>query len=101
MREVVWSDNALDDLDALADFIAADNPTAALDVLDRIDRTVENLSQMPTGRRGRVNGTYEKPFTGLPYIIAYALEPRPQRERLVILLVIHGARNWPEGEWPE
>jgi toxin ParE1/3/4 len=102
VREVVWSDDALDDMDALAAYIAADNPAAALGVLDRIDQTAANLSHMPTGRRGRVAGTYEKPLTGLPYIIAYALEHRPGRgERLVILRVIHGARHWPEGEWPE
>jgi toxin ParE1/3/4 len=102
VREIVWSDDALDDMDALAADIAADNPVAALHVLDRIDQTVGNLSHAPTGRRGRVKGTYEKPVTGLPYIIAYALQPRPRGgERLVILRVIHGERNWREGEWPE
>jgi toxin ParE1/3/4 len=102
VREVVWSDDALDDMDALAAYIAADNPAAALSVLDRIDQTVGNLSHMPTGRRGRVAGSYEKPLTGLPYIIAYALERRPGRaERLVILRVIQGARDWREDEWPE
>src|SRR6267143_1273729 len=50
---------ALDDMDALAAYIAADKPTAALNVLDRIEETVENLSHMPTGRQGRVAGTYE------------------------------------------
>jgi plasmid stabilization system protein ParE len=102
VREVVWSDDALDDTDALAAYVAADNPAAALSVLDRIDRTVRNLSHAPTGRRGRVKGTYEKPVRGLPYIIAYALQPRPEGgERLVILRVIHGARDWRAGEWPE
>lgn len=102
MRDVVWANVALDDMDSLAEYIAADNRTAALKVLDRIDRTVENLSHAPTGRAGRVAGTYEKPIRGLPYIIAYALQPRPNGvERLVILRVIHGARHWPEGEWPE
>ncbi len=101
MRDVVWADVALDDMDSLAEYIAADNRTAALKVLDRIERTVENLSHAPTGRAGRVAGTYEKPIRVLPYIIAYALQRRPKGvERLVILRVIHGARNWPEGEWP-
>ena len=101
MRDVVWADSALDDMDLLAEYIAADNRTAALKVLDRIERTVENLSHAPTGRAGRVPGTYEKPVRGLPYIIAYALQRRLKGvERLVMLRVIHGARHRPEGEWP-
>jgi addiction module RelE/StbE family toxin len=102
VRDVVWSDSALDDMDSLAASIAVDNRTAALKVLDRIDETVENLSHAPTGRRGRVSGTYEKPVRGLPYIIAYALQGKPRgSERIVVLRVIHGARNWQAGEWPE
>jgi plasmid stabilization system protein ParE len=101
VRDVVWADSALADMDSLIAYIAADNRAAALKVLDRIEHTVGNLGHAPTGRVGRVSGTYEKPVTGLPYIIAYALQPRPRGERIVILRVIHGARNWPEGEWPE
>ena len=102
MRDVVWSDGALDDMDSLAAYIAADNRSAALRVLDRIEQTVDNLAHAPTGRVGRVAGTYEKPVRGLPYIVAYALQRRPRgEERMVILRVIHGARDWPEGEWPK
>ena len=57
---------------------------------------------MATGRPGRVTGTYEKPVAGLPHIIAYAIEPRPDgSERVVVLRVIHGARNWEEEDWPK
>jgi plasmid stabilization system protein ParE len=49
-----------------------------------------------------VAGTYEKPVKELPYIIAYALQPMPDGgERIIIVRVIHGARDWPEGEWPK
>jgi toxin ParE1/3/4 len=89
-------------MDALAAYIAADSPVTALDVLDRIEATAERLGHAPIGRRGRVAGTYEKPVRGLPYIIAYALEATPTGdERVVILRVIHGARNWRQGEWPK
>ena len=102
MREVLWSERALDDMDALAAYIASDNPVAASRVLDRIDATAVRLGHAPIGRRGRVDGTYEKPVGGLPYIIAYALEATPTGdERIVILRVIHGARNWRQGEWPK
>ena len=102
MRDVVWSQDALDDMDSMAAYIAADNPAAALKVLGRIEQAAEKLGQMATGRRGRVTGTYERPLSGLPYIIAYALQTLPSgRERVVILRVIHTARNWPKESWPD
>ena len=102
MSAVFWAEDALDDLNSAIAYIAADNPPAALKVLDRIEATGEALGQVATGRRGRVAGTYEKSVRGLPYIIAYAIQPLPNgRERIVILRVIHGARNWAAGEWPE
>jgi toxin ParE1/3/4 len=102
VRDVVWADEALDDMDALTAYIATRNPAAASRVVDRIDETVDNLSHNPTGRRGRVDDTCEKPVRGLPYIIAYALQALPDGgERIVILHVIHGARDWPAGKWPE
>jgi plasmid stabilization system protein ParE len=99
---VVWSEAALDDLDSTIAYIAADSRAAALKVLDRIEATAENLGKIATGRKGRVAGTYEKSVRGIPYIIAYAVQPLSNdRERIVILRVIHGARNWPAGEWPK
>jgi hypothetical protein len=49
-----------------------------------------------------VAGTYEKVVRGLPCIVAYAIEPTPAGEEvLAVLRVVHGARNWPEGQWPD
>ena len=102
MRDVVWAQYALDDVDDIIAYIAADNPAAARKVLDRIDRTANHLGRRPIGRIGRVSGTYEKSVVGLPYVIAYALKPlQSGEEQVVILRVIHSARNWPKGEWPK
>lgn len=102
MRRVFWAEKALDDFDDLVAYIADDDPMTALRVLDRIEAAVEALAEMPTGRRGRVAGTYEKVVTGLPYVVAYALgETAAGEGTLTVLRVIHGARNWPEGGWPE
>ncbi len=102
MRDVVWSQDALDDMDSTAAYIAADNPAAALKVLGRIEQAAEKLGQMAIGRRGRVTGTYERSLSRLPYVIAYALQTLPSgRERVVILRVIHAARNWPKESWPD
>ena len=102
MRPVVWSDAALEDFDQAIAYIAERNPVAADRVADRIDETGEALGHMPTGRPGRVTGTYEKIVRGLPYIIAYAIQPLAEGgEVVVILRVIHGARNWTAEQWPE
>ena len=102
MKRVVWSQHALAEFDALVVYIARDNPTAALSVADRIEEAVDRLSLIPTGRRGRVAGTYEKVVSGLPYIIAYALERSAAGEDvLAVLRIVHGARYWPEGGWPD
>jgi plasmid stabilization system protein ParE len=102
VSDVFWSEGALDDMDAIAAYIAADNPAAALRVLDRIETAAERLGHAPIGRKGRVAGTYEKPVKDLPYIITYALQPMPGGdERVVVVRVIHGARDWPDGEWPK
>jgi toxin ParE1/3/4 len=101
VRDVVWSEAALADIDQLVAYIAADNPVAAHKVLDRIEVTAEGLGRLPSGRRGRVQGTYEKSVVGLPYIVAYAINPLSSgAEQIVILRVIHTARNWPKGQWP-
>jgi plasmid stabilization system protein ParE len=101
VRDVFWSESALDDTDVLFTYIASDNVAAARKVLDRIESTAEGLGRLPSGHRGRVKGTYEKSIVGLPYIIAYAIRLLPSgAEQIVILRVIHTARDWPKGRWP-
>ena len=101
-RRLVWSDRARQDFREIVAYIAERNLPAAAKVAERIDQAVCALAHMPTGRRGRVMGTYEKPLPGLPYIIAYALEAAPAGDEvLAVLRVIHGARDWPAGTWPE
>ena len=102
MRDVFWSRDALEDLNAVIQYIAAENPRAALDVIDKIESTGNAIGNMATGRKGRVSGTYEKVVAGLAYIMAYAIEQRRDgSERVVILRVIHGARDWKDEDWPK
>ena len=93
-QPVRWSSEALTDLADQVAYIAADNPSAARRVADTIDRTALALGEMPTGRPGRVTGTYEKPVKGLPYIVAYALSQTDGQETVAIVRVIHTSRNW-------
>ncbi len=100
-RPVLWAESAIDDLDKTIAYLAARNPAAARKVYSELRQAAEVLGATATGRRGRVTGTYEKPVTNRPYIIAYALAPQPaSREAVVILHVIHTSRDWQQGHWP-
>jgi toxin ParE1/3/4 len=102
VREVRWSSDALDDLNGIIAYIAEDNPQAARAVIDKIETAANRLGEIATGHPSRMAGVYEKVVAGLAYIIAYAIEPRPDgSERIVILRVVHGARHWTKDEWPE
>ncbi len=102
MRRVVWSKHAHNDFRGIIGYNAQDNPDAARNVATRIDQTIQTLDATPTGRQGRVSGTYEKVVRGMPYIVAYALGDEPKgHETVTILRVIHGARDWREENWPE
>ena len=47
MAEIVWTEPALNDLDAIADYIALDNPDAAKRLVQQIFKHIEQLAQHP------------------------------------------------------
>jgi len=101
-RPVFWSRDALDDIKRTTARIAKDNPAAARKVAAALRSAGSKLGERATGRQGRMSGTYEKSVAGLPYIIAYALQPvRGGDEAVVVLHVIHTARNWTPDAWPD
>ena len=47
MAEVVWTEPALSDLDAIADYIALENPAAASELVRRVFEHVDQLTAHP------------------------------------------------------
>ena len=47
MAEIVWSEPALGDLDAIADYVALENPIAAAALVKRVFGHVEQLADHP------------------------------------------------------
>jgi toxin ParE1/3/4 len=47
MAEVIWAEPALNDLDAIADFIALDNPEAARRLVQKIFEHIAHLQSHP------------------------------------------------------
>jgi len=92
MDDIVWTEDALQDLDDIAAYIALDNPKAAENIVRRIGEVVASLSFFPRiGRAGRIADTRELVIDDTPYIAVYRL-----RDRIEVLSIYHGARKWPE-----
>ena len=81
-------------------YIAAQNPGAAARLADRILAAAAALGKTPSGRAGRLIGTYEKSVSGAPYIVAYTIIQLAENEVVSILRVTHTARHWPKDRWP-
>jgi len=68
MVEIVWSEPALADLDAIADYIALENPTAASELVKRVFDHIDQLADHPDSgsrpqelRRSRYRQIVEPP----------------------------------------
>ncbi len=91
--ELRWTPSALGDLDQAAAFIAADKPSAAELMADRVLEAAESLLAHPNlGRAGRVKETRELVVSGTPFLIVY----RVLFDEVQVLRVLHHARAWPE-----
>ena len=92
MMDVVWLEDAVNDLKTIGEYIAEENKEAAYQVLIQIQAASDSLALHPEiGRPGRVEKTRELVITGLPYILPYTIKKNEVR----ILAVLHTARKWP------
>lgn len=90
MAEVIWAKPALNDLDAIADYIALDNPEAARRLVRKIFEHVSHLERHPN------LGSKPRELKGWPY--RQIVEPpcrifyREDSERILILHVMRSER---------
>lgn len=82
-------------LDAIAEYVGAQNPDAARRIGARIEETIDLLLAFPKmGHKGALPGTREMVVPRLPYIVVYRIE-NDDEEALTILGVYHGAQRRP------
>lgn len=90
MAEVIWTEPALSDLEAIADYIALDNPAAARALVQRVLSHVEQLADHS------LSGPKLPEFKGWRY--RQIVEPpcraiyRHEKGRVHILHVVRGER---------
>jgi toxin ParE1/3/4 len=91
MAEIIWTEPALSDLDAIADYIALDKPEAARRLVQRVFQHVEQLTVHPkSGSVPReLRGSRYRQIVEPPCRVFY----RYDGERVFILHVIRGERQ--------
>jgi addiction module RelE/StbE family toxin len=94
--KVEWTDNALEQLWAIHEYIAQSSPQYAQRVVDRLTRRSWQIRDFPLS--GRVVPEYNAPqirevIEG-PYRIIYYIKP----DQIDVLAVIHGAQKTPWNE---
>ena len=90
MAEVRWTQQAVDDLEAIADFIAADSPQyASLFIIDVLT-AVERLTSFP--KSGRVVPEISDPLIREIVFGSYRIIYRVKDNFVELLTVYHGAR---------
>ena len=89
--KLVWTLPAREDRKAIREYIAADNPSAALDLDELLSERAARLLDHPgLGRAGRLKGTREL-VAHRNYILIYDVVG----ELVRVLRVLHAARQWP------
>jgi toxin ParE1/3/4 len=73
MAEVIWTEPALSDLDAIADYIAIENPVAAARLVRRVFRHVEQLQAHPKSgsRPSELSGSRYRQIVEPPCRVLY------------------------------
>jgi toxin ParE1/3/4 len=91
MVEVIWTEPALNDLDAIADYIALDNPTAARELVRRVFGHADQLIDHPDSgsKPQELRGWRYRQIVEPPCRIFY----RRDRDTVYVLFVTRGERQ--------
>ncbi|HEX7982050.1 MAG TPA: type II toxin-antitoxin system RelE/ParE family toxin [Duganella sp.] len=88
---VIWTPEALQDRADIWDYIAADNPRAAVHMDELFSAAAGRLADHPrVGRPGKIEGTREL----VPHE-SYRLVYEINDETVWVLALVHTARQWP------
>ncbi|MCL1465055.1 MULTISPECIES: type II toxin-antitoxin system RelE/ParE family toxin [Argonema] len=88
--QVVWSPKALEDVEAIAAYIARDSTSYAAAVINKILDATRNLSKFPFA--GRIVPEFGEQTIREQFAYSYRVIYRIQGETVTIAAVIHGKR---------
>ena len=87
---LVWSPEAIEDIEAIAAYIERDSPHYARVVASRLVETAESIPGFP--KIGRIVPEAGDPDLRERFVYSYRLIYRLDQQRVLILAVIHGSR---------
>lgn len=83
---------AVAQVDAIANYIAVENPVAAQRVIERIKNSIDRLAHFPySSRRTEIDGIRVLAVVRFPYLVFYSVDEDAQE--IQILSVRHTSRN--------
>jgi len=88
LKTIVWTEEAIDHLEAIVTYVSVYDPAAAERLGRKLIELADSLMEFP--ERGRNAGYGKREMaTVRPYILRYRVE----EERVIILRIRHGARD--------
>ncbi len=89
--KIIWTEPAIEDLEAIRDYIARDSEVYAASFIERIITAVEILVDLP--EIGRMVPETDQPGIRELIFHEYRIIYRVQQNAVQILTVIHGSRD--------
>ena len=89
---ITWSPRAAEDLEAIAQYIAADSTAYAAAVVTKILNTTRNLSQFPFA--GRIVPEFGEENIREWFVYSYRIIYRVDEGVVTVATIIHGKRSW-------
>lgn len=88
--KIFLSPAAASDLAEIHEYLVAQNPIAAIQVIAKIKSRLQDIALFPhSGRLGSVAGTRELVLSGLPFVVPYRLK----LEEIEIIRIYHTSRQ--------
>lgn len=88
--QLIWSPEALEDVEHIAAYIARDSEWYAQAVVRRVVDAAESLTELPS--RGRIVPEVQREEFREIFVYSYRLIYRVEAARVTIIAVVHGHR---------
>jgi addiction module RelE/StbE family toxin len=89
--KIRWRPDAMADRDSIFDYIAQDNPLAAIELDEAFEAKAQAAARRPMAyKSGRVDGTRDL-VVRPNYVLVYQIDD----DGTTILRVLHAAQKWP------
>jgi addiction module RelE/StbE family toxin len=95
-RQVVWSQAATEDLEAVAEFISRDSPAYAGGFVRRVREATRSLREF--AERGRIVPEFGDETIRELFVQSYRLIYKVEEFRVIIVALVHGRRDL-KGVW--